>query len=303
MDLLNNTNVQIDILREYTECISDVVFKMYYNWRRTHNNNDISEADAIAQCILQIMHCKIKSFLKLSEGIAVVPNNESCIILDVPSLTTIVRSMYELTFIFHNIYAEQKSEAEKEIILYLWEIRGLNNRQGLSNIPAEYKGKEEKEKAQIEELRGKIKNITKDLNTSNEIKRQIEGVLKNNSTKIKGYRFVKDNNDRIISFEDIRMEDYAGQLLCIDENLDVYRFCSIHTHPSYLGILQFGQMYNSNADKQFLKTLAMTVCKLSCTIIKDFTDNIKGAHEIFQNLSESEKGMINLFIIKQGNNN
>lgn len=297
MNTLNNSEVQLDIWK-YAECISNVIFKLFYNWRSIINEDNISKADAIAQCILQMMHCKMKSFLKLSEGTAITPHNDSCIILDIPSLATIVRSMYELTFIFHNIYAEQKSEAEKDIIIYLWVIRGLNNRQGLSNIPYKYKEKEEKEKAQIKELRDKIKNIIKDWNISNEIKRQIEGAAQNNSTKIKGYRFIKDSNNRIISFKDIRMEDYASKLLCSDENLDVYRLCSIHTHPSFLGILQFGQMYKSNADKQFLKTLTMTACKLSCTIIKDFTENIKDAHKIYQKFSETEKDMLNLFYNK-----
>lgn len=295
-ELLNNMDIQIDVVQRYVKSISDVMFNLFFNWRRAYSEENVSEADAIAQCILQMMNCKLQSFLKLSEGITIMPQNKSFMILDISSLTTIVRSMYELVFVFHNIYAEQKTEAEKNIVLYLWEIRGLNNRQGLSNVPEKYKEKEELEKKQIEELRGKIRKIINDLNVLNEVKSQLEKVIKSDSTKIKGYIFEKDNNDRIISFQDIRMEDNVEELLNLDEYINVYRFCSVHSHPSYLSVLQFGQMYNGNEYKMYLRTLLLTVGQLACTMIKDFVENITGAREIYNKFSDEEKNVCGCFV-------
>ena len=295
-ELLNNVDIQIDVVLRYVKSISDVMFNLFFNWRRTYSEKNVSEADAIAQCILQMMNCKLQSFLKLSEGITIVPQNKSFMILDISSLTTIVRSMYELVFIFHNIYVEQKTDEEKNIVLYLWEIRGLNNRQGLSNVPEEYKEKEEREKKQIEELRGKIGKIINELNIIDEVKLQLERVVKSNTTKIKGYRFEKDNNDRIISFQDIRMEDNVEELLNLDEYINVYRFCSVHSHPSYLSVLQFGQMYNGDEYKMYLRTLLLTVAQLACTMIKDFVENITGAREIYNKFSDEEKNVCGCFV-------
>lgn len=296
MNILNNTDAQIEIVRQHTERISDVMFNLFFNWRRTYSKENVSESDAIAQCILQMMNCKLQSFLKLSEGITIIPKNKSFMILDISTLTTIVRSMYELVFIFHNIYTEQKTEAEKNIVLYLWEIRGLNNRQGLSNVPEKYKEKEENEKKQIEELRGKIREIINELNVLNEVKSQLEKVIKSDSTKIKGYVFEKDINNKIIRFKDIRMEDNVEKLLNLDEYINVYRFCSVHSHPSYLSVLQFGQMYNGDEYKNYLKTLLLTICQLACTMIKDFVENITGAKEIYQKFSDEEKDACNYFM-------
>lgn len=295
-ELLNNVDIQIDVVLRYVKSISDVMFNLFFNWRRTYSEKNVSEADAIAQCILQMMNCKLQSFLKLSEGITIIPQNKSFMILDISSLTTIVRSMYELVFIFHNIYVEQKTEEEKNIVLYLWEIRGLNNRQGLSNVPEEYKEKEEREKKQIEELRGKIGKIINELNIIDEVKLQLERVVKSNTTKIKGYRFEKDNNDRIISFQDLRMEDNVEELLNLDEYINVYRFCSVHSHPSYLSVLQFGQMYNGDEYKMYLRTLLLTVAQLACTMIKDFVENITGAREIYNKFSDEEKNVCGCFV-------
>lgn len=296
INILNNTDAQIEIVRQHTERISDVMFNLFFNWRRTYSKENVSESDAIAQCILQMMNCKLQSFLKLSEGITIIPKNKSFMILDISTLTTIVRSMYELVFIFHNIYTEQKTEAEKNIVLYLWEIRGLNNRQGLSNVPEKYKEKEENEKKQIEELRGKIREIINELNVLNEVKSQLEKVIKSDSTKIKGYVFEKDINNKIIRFKDIRMEDNVEKLLNLDEYINVYRFCSVHSHPSYLSVLQFGQMYNGDEYKMYLRTLLLTICQLACTMIKDFVENITGAKEIYQKFSDEEKDACRYFM-------
>lgn len=296
LNLLSNVNVQIDVVRKYAEIISNTMFNLYFNWRKANDKKEISEADAIAQCILQIMTCKIQSFLKLSEGITVIPQNKSFMVLDIPSLIAIIRSMYELVFVFHNLYAEQESEEEKKIILYLWKIRGLNNRQGLSNVPEEYRNQEEFERMQIEKLREKIRNIVNELNVSVEVKQQIENVIKSSSTNIKGYKFEKDNDGKIVRFKDFRMEDNADGLLSLDEYINVYRLWSVHTHPSYLGVLQFGRMYNQGSEKQFLSTLLITTCKLACRMIKDFSEGIDGAREIYQSFSDEEKEINKIFV-------
>ena len=64
-----------------------------------------------------------------------MPERPDLRIPDIPSMAAIVRSMYELEFVFHNLFVEQPTEAERNVILYLWEIKGLNNRQGLQLVP------------------------------------------------------------------------------------------------------------------------------------------------------------------------
>ena len=282
---------QNGLLKSCLGTICDGLFHLYYQWRITIDSKNVSESDAIAQCILQMVVCKIRTLLVMCEGINVRSEKETVRILDIPSMLSVLRSLYEMVFVFHNIYAEQETEEEQNIVLYLWEIRGLNNRQNLPIVPSSFKRKEEDEKKQIEDLKRNIERIAVNLNLSDELKGQLTKVMTSKSVDIKGYRFKKDcESNRIIAFESYRYEDSAEALL--RTNAPTYRFLSIHGHPSYLGVLQFGQLFANNTDKEFLRTILTCACKLSSTIATDFYQNICGADIIFSQLPENEKGFI-----------
>ena len=120
---LNDMDAQIAVIQKYAESISNIMFNLIYNWRKKHNESNTSEADAIAQCILQMMHCKMQSFLKLNEGVTILSQNKSFTVIDISSLITIVRSMYELAFVFHNIYAEQKLKLKERLFFICGKLR------------------------------------------------------------------------------------------------------------------------------------------------------------------------------------
>ena len=291
--ILNGMDIheQNGLLKRCLGTICDGLFHLYYQWRATIDSKNVSESDAIAQCILQIVICKIRTLLVMCNGINVRPENDTNRILDISSMHSVLRSFFEMVFVFHNIYAEQETEEELDIVLYLWEIRGLNNRQNLPIVPSSNKRKEEDEKKQIEELKRNIKRIAVNLNLSDELKGQLTKVMTSKSVNIKGYRFKKDcESSKIIAFEGYRYEDGTEALLRTD--VPEYRFLSIHGHPSYLGVLQFGQMFANDTDKEFLKTILTCACKLSSTIATDFYENIHGADVIFSQLPENEKGVI-----------
>lgn len=283
---------QNEILTSSLGTICDGLFHLCYQWRIIVNDGkNISESDKIAHCILQIVICKIRTLLVMCDGINVEPEKITNRILDIPSLISVLRSLYEMAFVFHNIYTEQETEEERDIVLYLWEIRGLNNRQNLPIVPLLYKSKEEDEKKQIKDLKRKIERIAVNLNLSDELKKQLTKVVESKSVDIKGYRFKKDSeNNSIIAFEGYRFEEGAEALLRTDA--PTYRFLSIHGHPSYLGVLQFGQMFANDIDKEFLRTILTSACILSSTIATDFYKNIRGADAIFSELPEKEKDLI-----------
>lgn len=291
--ILNGMNIheQNGLLKSSLGTICDGLFHLYYQWRTSIESKNVSEPEAIAQCIIQIVVCKIRTLISLCNGVSIMPKNNSIKVLDIPSMISILRSLYEMAFVFHNIYAEQETEEERYIVLYIWEIRGLNNRQNLSNFSLSFKRKEEGEKQQIEDLKRNIERIAVSLNLSDEIKGQLSKVMASNSVDIKGYRFKKDcESNKIIAFEGYRYE--AGSEALLRTDAPTYRFLSIHGHPSYLGVLQFGQLFANDTDKEFLRTILTCACKLSSTIVVDFYKNIRGADIIFSQLPETEKGII-----------
>lgn len=291
--ILNGMDIheQIGLLKSCLGTICDGLFHLYYQWRITIDDKKIYESDAIAQCILQMVVCKNRTLHVMCDGIKVKPENDTNRILDIPSMLSILRSLYEMVFVFHNIYAEQETEEERNIVLYLWEIRGLNNRQNLPFVPSSFKRKEEDEKKQIEDLKRNIGRIAVNLNLSDKLKGQLTKVMTSKSVDIKGYRFKKDcESNSIIAFEGYRYEEGAEALLKTDA--PTYRFLSLHGHPSYLGVLQFGQMFANDTDKVFLRTILTCACRLSSTIATDFYKKICGADIIFSQLPENERKFI-----------
>ena len=284
---------QIIIMSNCLKTICDGLFHLFYGWRRSKEEKDIPESDAIAQCILQIVVCKIRTLLIMCDGINITPEKGSVRILDIPSLISVLRSLYEMVFVFHNIYAEQETKEEREIVLGIWEIRGLNNRQNMPVVPLPFIEKEKIEKKEIENLKRRIISIATNLDMPDKVRKQVINVASIKTVEIKGYRFKKDNeNKSIIAFIDYRYEDGAETLLRTDA--PAYRFLSIHGHPSYLGVLQFGQMFNSETDKNFLRTILTCACKLASTIAMDFREHIDGADDVFSQLNENEKDYIKI---------
>jgi hypothetical protein len=113
---------QIAIMRSGLETVCDGLFHLYYGWRRSKEKEDVPESDAIAQCILQMVVCKIRTLLIMCDGINVRPEKDTIRILDIPSLISVLRSLYEMVFVFHNIYAEQGTKEGRDIVLYIFNV-------------------------------------------------------------------------------------------------------------------------------------------------------------------------------------
>lgn len=271
--------------------VGNCMLNLHYNWRRYVETKEVDEADAIAQCMLQMMICKVHSMIKLSKGNTIIPENPSLKILDIPTIVSVVRNMYEMAFIFHNIFVEQASAEERDILLYLWEIKGLNNRQGLRMVPAEYKNQEENEKEQIEELRNKIIAILDKMNIAGAVKTEILKLIKTKGTNIKGYSFEKDNEGKIVLFKDVRF-DTGYETFQKHIHPDTYKFMSFITHPSYLSVLQFGQMFNKNEDKTHLRTLLAVATQMASRMCLDFVHSVTDAQAVYDALDDEGKMII-----------
>jgi hypothetical protein len=290
-ELLKDVDNQIPIFSEVLTGVGNCMLNLHYSWRRFVETKEVDEADAIAQCMLQMMICKVRSVTNLSEGIVIIPDKPSLRILDIPTIASVVRNMYEMAFVFHNIFVEQPSKEERDIILYLWEIKGLNNRQGLHLVPDEYKNREADEKRQIDELRNKIIASIDKINTSDQVKKDVLHVIDTKGTNIKGYTFEKDGTGRIVSFKDVRF-DAGYESLQKYIHPDAYRFLSFITHPSYISVLQFGQMFNGNEDKAHLRTLLALAALLASHMCFDFVRSVTDAQMVYDALDDEGKRII-----------
>lgn len=289
-------NQEIEELKRQVEIICNSLFCISKSLRFNVYKQNCTENIAIAQCVLQIAFCKMKSILFLFSGISIVPQKESIKILDIPSMVAIKRSLFELVFIVHNIFAMTDNDNEMQILLDLWKIRGFNNRQNIDGISDEQKMKQKDEKLYIEELRRHIVDVASKMDISDKAKKQLEKCVKSESSMPKGFVFNKENGT-IVSFGEISFTASAKELFQDDKVFNaIYPLLSIHAHPSYLGILQFGQMFDGQQDKRYLRTILTGMCLLSSFLIDDLNEHINGVRFCFDKLPEENKKIINACI-------
>ncbi|MBQ8361345.1 MAG: hypothetical protein IJX44_05270 [Bacteroidaceae bacterium] len=288
-----NKRNEIEKIVSSLEYFCNNSYLLVSKFRENIAKSDDDEEFAIAQCILQIAVCRIQSLLKLSSGICIVPNRKEISLLEPTSMVAILRSLYELVFIFRNIYIMTDNAYERRILLNIWQIRGYNNRQSQKAIPkkeefrSEYSKKQEEDKLHIEELKKAIEQNLTTLNITNGAKSQIRKIMNSGSSAINGYKFEK-TNEVISSFSKISLTD-SPEYLYENHELDIiYPLLSMYTHPSYLSVLQFGQMFNNNYNEDLLMTILKSACLLNVRIIHDFCQFIPVCQEYYKDIGTND---------------
>lgn len=69
----------------------------------------------------------------------------------------------------------------------------------------------------------------------------------------------------------------------------IYNYFSMHSHPSYLGTLQFSQLFDKEVNKDFMRTLIVSIALFQGKIISDFVNSVEGVKEIFETLPKEEQ--------------
>lgn len=268
----------------------DTLFYLWENyWSGTEGNRD--QFAEIAQCILQMEILHINSILILFNGTPMIPHLKKRTIIDIPSMASILRSLYEKVFIFNNLFVEQENSIEKEIVLYIWKIRGLHNMK-LPQAPQEakkYIQKYNSSRMQIKDFKQKAISRLEKLDITENAKQAFHKEISKSDTSIKGYKFIKDAQTqqikefKILSFSASPKEVFPKEDLTI-----LYGFLSSQSHPSFLGILQFGQMYNSDEYKERALTILNSICKFQQVIVRDFCNAFPKAKEFLDKMPKEQ---------------
>lgn len=230
-------------------------------------NNNIPEAFMIAQCIVQMICLKAKTILSMTEGVCLIKG--TCRIIDFSLMLPLVRTMYELCFILRCFFVLPETREEMTILLSIWKIRGLACRQNMCDIPDKFLQKQKQEKEDITKLRNDVNTLLSNLDISTEVKNDIKKILEYNGDNLKGFVFVKENN-RITRIDDIHFADGLKILPELQNTSSLYKWTSMHTHASFLGILQFGQAYTSTGKERIMRSIIASTYLICNTVLSDF---------------------------------
>jgi len=249
-------------------------------WKR--ENPDACEADCISQCNLQIATSTVSSILSLAKGI--IGGKFKTVLIDTNACASLVRSLYERTFIYRNIFITTDNIEERDLLLYIWEIRGLNNRLNLKNVPEQFIANQENDRQEVFKLRKRLYEIVMKMETTKNSRDQISNAINKNTSQIKGFRFIKEDG-KIIRFENISLEESTKYFFDDASMRDCYTYLSLTSHPSYLGLLQFSVRYKDRNDENELIYIYLSLTyHLLSEIALDFCRATTNAQKFYDKL-------------------
>lgn len=261
-------------------------------WWDTHKGK-WSNVDAITQCMMQMVLFKIRSLQEAMNGMPLVPNGQKqTIYLDLANISSITRGLYEAAFIFHNIFIATQNKDERDVLINIWKIEGLNNRNKVP-VPDTMDDKVISNNQEIETLRNETREILGRMNIQKKAIDKIERVIKKNSSNIKGYDFVRID-DRIIDFKSVDFSD-SQNMFNSEYMAGTYSFLSYHSHPSYLSLLQFGQLTGKENLNELGFPFLFTACMCASKFINDACDILSDGNRIKGEVAPNIRSTINFF--------
>ena len=285
-------NKTTELLRHSVNEMSDIMLEIYTAWK-SHQIIPPTDCECMAGSMYQMMVCKARNVMLMSNGITLFSNPKICI-SDPSNIYPVVRSMYEMIFMFRCIYVSSKNDKERELLLKIWKIRGNNN---LTQIPKNELDQDSLD-AQIEKiqendkLKEEIRQLMCELSLSQSTKDSIEDCLRPNTSMLKGFKFVHSEQTGVItSFCSLNFSDGSKELT---QTSFGYSHFSAHSHPSYLGVEHFWKMYNLNAEDNFLKE----VLRHSFLFLGYFMTDFYKYKESYRPFYDQKENQINNLIVQ-----
>lgn len=288
----------IEQLRRSLNEMSVIMYNIYVDWFVSEKPS--TESECIACDMYRMMLFKAKSIWLMSQGVTITPQQKN-VIKDPSTIYPVLRSMYEMLFLFRCIFASSKNDVERELLLKLWKIRGNNNLILIPNkeLDEEFQSKKKDIKAENKALRIEIRELMDKLHLSASIRDDIESCINNVSPSLKGFMFEHcEHCDAITQFKDLNFSDNTLGLELSSASY-IYSHYSAHSHPSYLGVKHFEEMYNSNAEDNFMKEILEYTCVYLGRFMTDFY-KYKESYRPFYKKRESDIGCSALNIFDEG---
>lgn len=246
---------------------------------RTAQNQD-------AMILFQMVMSKALTIQKLIDGVDFKnPKTERTTkILDPSSIAALTRSQFEAFSIFHNIYLSNKDQNVIDLLHDIWVVAGLKERtKGFEPTIEEHHIKATKEKEKIEGLLTRIQANPIFCKEEKEKQSKILEWIQNRKFEIT-YR---NNKLVLLNQKDLFINSGVNNAF---ENQ--YTLLSWYVHPSYISVLQFGQMYEQNFNEQHAYTFLRVSRNIMSMLIADYTTYFDVAMEEFKNLPKIDQLII-----------
>ncbi len=238
------------------------------------NEHYLKSDSRLSNMMIQMSLLKVMSIVKLSEGeVFEEVKNLEIPIIDIQSISSIYRSLFENYCFFNHLYIQNWTKEEFLILENLWRISSLNQRISLLDKSPLLKKEEhfkkiESEKIDVVRMTNEIKQTT--LYVKN--KKTINNFIKNNKWQLT----IESNKVRTISWKDL----FNNTMKNHRKSDKIYQRFSLDAHPSYFSVFQFGELYTNRHDLTRISTVLFETIQLLCNYLNDFEKLIESVPEI-----------------------
>lgn len=253
--------------------MSSIMYKIYVEW--WVSEKPVTENEHIACNMYRMMIFKAKSIWLMSKGIIIVRTQKG-IIPDPSTMYSVLRSMFELLFLFKCMFVSSRNDKERELLLNLWKIKGNNNLIQIPNKLLDEKSISKRDTAieENEKARSEILERIAELTLPQYAITDIENIIKPNSdsSTLKGFMFEhREQGDNITSFclKNFSDKDMGAEL---SGDRYIYSHYSAHSHPSYLGVKHFEEMYRNEEEYQNVQEILEHTCKHLVRFMTEFCE-------------------------------
>ena len=284
---------RIGQLKDFAKEMSETMYHMFIEWYLTFHR-PMTECEIMAMNMYKMMIWKAKTILLLSDGIEILPTQKD-IIYNPSNMYPVLRSMFEMLFLFRCVYASSKNDLERELLLKLWKIRGNDNIILIPNseLDEELRNKKESAKQENKILRTDILGLANELSLSPAI---TDSILKNDyivSPTLKGYMFEHcDECDTITAFRELNFSDNALNTTLAGASYRYSQF-SAHSHPSFLGVKSFENTYYEHEEKLETKKILEHTIHFLYLFIKDFCEYKEEYRHIYEERGNRIEDIVN----------
>lgn len=258
-------------MRRVLSELSKTMYMVYVEWRICQRHT-FTEAERMAEDMYKMMIFKAKSIWLMSKGIIIIRTQKD-IILDPSTMYPVLRSMYELFFLFRCMFVSSINDKERETLLSLWKIKGNRNliKKSNENLDDMAKNQAENARDENEKLKERIRELMTELCLTQTITKDIEKKVKDSSL-LQGYMFKHDEqDDKITGFCALPFSD-ADMGVRLSGNSRIYSHYSAHSHPSSLGVKHFEEMYPLNEEDKYMQEILQHTCKYLVRFMEAFCE-------------------------------
>ena len=289
----------IENLRQDLNEMSTIMYNIYIEWK-VSQRNPLTDVERMAETMYRMMIFKAKSIWQMSEGIVIV-STQKRLVADPSTIYPVLRSLYELLFLFRCMYVCSKNDVERSILLKIWNIRSNNNLIQISDVELDdkYQRIKKQKKEENEKLKNEVRELMHELYFPQTIKKTIEHCLEIEKPILKGFTFIHSENCDLIT--DFKGLDFSNPTIGVELSGEsyIYSHYSAHSHPSFLGVKHFEEMYYSKDEDQFMKEILESTCLYLVRFMTDFC-RYKDSYHSFYNLEESHiNNILNRIILIQ----